>query len=401
MEEDRIYSERLKIIIAVMITFVITFCGTIFVYYKYLAKEGMIVNKYESSEEIATILNKVRTTIENDYKGEINDETLKEYAIKGYVEGLGDEYTEYLTASEWDSLDSTLSDYIGIGIYLAENKNTNETIVLGFVDENGPAAKAGLKEGDIISEIDLEDVLTKGSEYIASKIKGIEETNVKIKVKRKDKELTFDITREKIKMYKIKYEMLEDNIGYIDFDSFTDTSYDEFKSAYEDLKSKGAKSLIVDLRDNTGGYVDSALNIADLFVDKNKTLLITEDNNNNRDIKYSQNEKVIDVPVVLLVNEYSASASEILTGILKDYKIATVVGTKTYGKGVMQSIFTGTYKGALKLTTAEYFSPNENKINGIGIQPDIEVKLQETDEEKITKENDAQLQKAIETIKKK
>ena len=247
----------------------------------------------------------------------------------------------------------------------------------------------------------MEDVLTKGSEYIASKIKGIEETNVKIKVKRKDKELTFDITREKIKMYKIKYEMLEDNIGYIDFDSFTDTSYDEFKSAYEDLKSKGAKSLIVDLRDNTGGYVDSALNIADLFVDKNKTLLITEDNNNNRDIKYSQNEKVIDVPVVLLVNEYSASASEILTGILKDYKIATVVGTKTYGKGVMQSIFTGTYKGALKLTTAEYFSPNENKINGIGIQPDIEVKLQETDEEKITKENDAQLQKAIETIKKK
>lgn len=403
-DEDRKYMTRVKVIIAVMITFVITFCGTIFLYGKYLSNKGLMINSYKSSDSIVDQINALRTVIEEKYKGEIDDDKLTQAALKGYVEGLGDEYTEFLTSDEWEDLDSSLSEFVGIGVYMSQLKSTNETIIIGTIDDDTPAAKAGIKAGDIIKEINLEDVSTKGSEYISSKIKGTAGSTVKIKVLRGEEELTFDVERAEIKVYKIKHEMLQNNIGYIDFDSFTDTSYNEFKAAYEDLKNNGATSLIVDLRNNTGGYVDSALNIADMFVDSGKTLLITEDKNGNRYTQSSKNSKEIDIPVVVLVNEYTASASEILTGILKDYKLATIVGTTTYGKGVIQEVYPDVLGkdigGALKVTVSEYFTPNGNKINKVGIEPDEKVELDDSGSIDITKDTDTQLQKAIEILKK-
>ena len=403
-DEDRKYMTRVKVIIAVMITFVITFCGTIFLYEKYLSNKGLMINPYKSSESIVDQINALRTVIEEKYKGEIDDDKLTQAALKGYVEGLGDEYTEFLTSDEWEDLDSSLSKFVGIGVYMSQLKSTNETIIIGTIDDDTPAAKAGIKAGDIIKEINLEDVSTKGSEYISSKIKGTAGSTVKIKVLRGEEELTFDVERAEIKVYKIKHEMLQNNIGYIDFDSFTNTSYNEFKAAYEDLKNNGATSLIVDLRNNTGGYVDSALNIADMFVDSGKALLITEDKNGNRYTQSSKNSKEIDMPVVVLVNEYTASASEILTGILKDYKLATIVGTTTYGKGVIQEVYPDVLGkdigGALKVTVSEYFTPNGNKINKVGIEPDEKVELDDSESTDITKDTDTQLQKAIEILKK-
>ena len=403
-DEDRKYMTRVKVIIAVMITFVITFCGTIFLYGKYLSNKGLMINSYKSSESVVDQINALRTVIEEKYKGEIDDDKLTQAALKGYVEGLGDEYTEFLTSDEWEDLDSSLSEFVGIGVYMSQLKSTNETIIIGTIDDDTPAAKAGIKAGDIIKEINLEDVSTKGSEYISSKIKGTAGSTVKIKVLRGEEELTFDVERAEIKVYKIKHEMLQNNIGYIDFDSFTDTSYNEFKAAYEDLKNNGATSLIVDLRNNTGGYVDSALNIADMFVDSGKALLITEDKNGNRYTQSSKNSKEIDMPVVVLVNEYTASASEILTGILKDYKLATIVGTTTYGKGVIQEVYPDVLGkdigGALKVTVSEYFTPNGNKINKVGIEPDEKVELDDSESTDITKDTDTQLQKAIEILKK-
>lgn len=403
-DEDRKYMTRVKVIIAVMITFVITFCGTIFLYGKYLSNKGLMINSYKSSDSIVDQINALRTVIEEKYKGEIDDDKLTQAALKGYVEGLGDEYTEFLTSDEWEDLDSSLSEFVGIGVYMSQLKSTNETIIIGTIDDDTPAAKAGIKEGDIIKEINLEDVSTKGSEYISSKIKGTAGSTVKVKVLRGEEELTFDVERAEIKVYKIKHEMLQNNIGYIDFDSFTDTSYNEFKAAYEDLKNNGATSLIVDLRNNTGGYVDSALNIADMFVDSGKALLITEDKNGNRYTQSSKNSKEIDMPVVVLVNEYTASASEILTGILKDYKLATIVGTTTYGKGVIQEVYPDVLGkdigGALKVTVSEYFTPNGNKINKVGIEPDEKVELDDSESTDITKDTDTQLQKAIEILKK-
>lgn len=403
-DEDRKYMTRVKVIIAVMITFVITFCGTIFLYGKYLSNKGLMINSYKSSDSVVDQINALRTVIEEKYKGEIDDDKLTQAALKGYVEGLGDEYTEFLTSDEWEDLDSSLSEFVGIGVYMSQLKSTNETIIIGTIDDDTPAAKAGIKAGDIIKEINLEDVSTKGSEYISSKIKGTAGSTVKIKVLRGEEELTFDVERAEIKVYKIKHEMLQNNIGYIDFDSFTDTSYNEFKAAYEDLKNNGATSLIVDLRNNTGGYVDSALNIADMFVDSGKALLITEDKNGNRYTQSSKNSKEIDMPVVVLVNEYTASASEILTGILKDYKLATIVGTTTYGKGVIQEVYPDVLGkdigGALKVTVSEYFTPNGNKINKVGIEPDEKVELDDSESTDITKDTDTQLQKAIEILKK-
>ena len=403
-DEDRKYMTRVKVIIAVMITFVITFCGTIFLYGKYLSNKGLMINSYKSSESIVDQINALRTVIEEKYKGEIDDDKLTQAALKGYVEGIGDEYTEFLTSDEWEDLDSSLSEFVGIGVYMSQLKSTNETIIIGTIDDDTPAAKAGIKAGDIIKEINLEDVSTKGSEYISSKIKGTAGSTVKIKVIRGEEELTFDVERAEIKVYKIKHEMLQNNIGYIDFDSFTDTSYNEFKAAYEDLKNNGATSLIVDLRNNTGGYVDSALNIADMFVDSGKALLITEDKNGNRYTQSSKNSKEIDMPVVVLVNEYTASASEILTGILKDYKLATIIGTTTYGKGVIQEVYPDVLGkdigGALKVTVSEYFTPNGNKINKVGIEPDEKIELDDSESTDITKDTDTQLQKAIEILKK-
>ncbi len=402
--EEKKYMTRVKVIIAVMITFVITFCGTIFVYDKYLSSKGLMINSYKSSDNIVDQINALRTVIEEKYKGEIDDDKLTQAALKGYVEGLGDEYTEFLTSDEWEDLDSSLSEFVGIGVYMSQLKSTNETIIIGTIDDDTPAAKAGIKAGDIIKEINLEDVSTKGSEYISSKIKGTAGSTVKIKVLRGEEELTFDVERAEIKVYKIKHEMLQNNIGYIDFDSFTDTSYNEFKTAYEDLKNNGATSLIVDLRNNTGGYVDSALNIADMFVDSGKALLITEDKNGNRYTQSSKNSKEIDMPVVVLVNEYTASASEILTGILKDYNLATIVGTTTYGKGVIQEVYPDVLGkdigGALKVTVSEYFTPNGNKINKVGIEPDEKVELDDSESTDITKDTDTQLKKAIEILKK-
>ena len=396
------YTMKVRIIITAMVTFIITFCLAVFAYDRYLASHQMLVRDYESSGNIEQDLNQLRTVIEENYKGEIDDDKLYQAALKGYVEGLGDEFTTLLSAEELESLNTSLTDFVGIGVYWTEEKNTGRTIILGTVDNDTPAAKAGLKSGDVILEVNLEDVSTKGSDYVSSKVKGKAGTKVKIKVLRGEEKLEFDVERDNIRVYKIKHEMLDNNIGYIDFDSFTDTCDEEFEEAYKDLKNNGAKSLIVDLRDNTGGYVDSALNIADLFLDKGETILITQDNKNREEIDVAKREKIIDIPVVLLVNDYSASASEILTGCLKDHGIAKVVGITTYGKGVIQTLLMNDLGpkigGALKVTTAEYFTPNRNKINKIGIEPDEVVKLDVPITEAVTKENDNQLKKAIEIL---
>lgn len=394
--EEKKYNDKVKIIIAVLFSSLITFCITILVYGHYLSSKGLMVNSYESTGNISEDIDLIRTYIDNYYKGDIDENVLREGALKGYVAGLGDEYTEYMDAKEMDSLNSSISNTVGIGAYLLETKDSEYTVIAGTLEES-PAEKAGLKAGDKIKEVNFENVAGKGSEYVSSKIKtGPAGSSVKIKVIREEQEIEFDIERAEIRYYKIKHEMLENNIGYVDFPSFTDTSYSEFKEAYEDLKNNGAKSLIIDLRNNTGGRLDQALEIADLFVESGKTIIVVEDKYGNKIDSKSKADKTIDMPVVVLVNGYTASASEILTCMLKDYEIAKVVGTKTFGKGLIQNVYENVLgkdsKAALKITTAEYYSPNGNKINKVGIEPNEVV--ENTDED-----DDKQLQRAIELLK--
>ena len=343
-------------------------------------------------EKIASNLKKFRKIIDEYYIGDIDEQKVIDETIKGYVNGLDDEYSEYMTKTEWDEFQaSALGNYVGIGIYMTVDKNDN-VVVLSSI-KGTPAEKAGLETGDIIVKVDDENVLGVSSDLVASKIKGEEGTKVKLTVLRENEYKDFEITREAIKVYHVESKMLENNIGYIQLLAFDDGCAEELENAYKEIKSQGAQKIILDLRDNTGGIVSECLKIADMIIPEGKKLMITVDSKDNKEVDSSMISPEITEDMVVLVNEYSASASEILTGALKDNERAKVVGTKTYGKGVIQSVLPLTDGSVLKLTVNEYYTPNETKINKVGIEPDYSV------EDNKDTEEDEQLNKAIELLK--
>lgn len=389
-----------KLLPIILITFLISALITMFVYYKYLDEKNVIVTSYNSNSSLEDKLNLIRKELDNNYlnSDEINESELVDAALKGYVSGIGDEYTELMTAKEYESLEEQLSEYVGIGIYVGQSKD-GEAVILGAVGKDSPAYEVGIKTYDIIVKVEGEDVTGLELDEVVSKIKGKEGTKVKVTMKRDNKELDFEVERRSIKVSEISSKMLENNIGYIDFGSFTENAYNEFLEAYKDLEKKGAKKLIIDLRDNTGGYVETAEEIMDLFLDKGEVEYITVDNKKNEVVTTAKTNKVIDMPVVILTNEYTASASEIFTGCMKDHKLATVIGTKSYGKGVIQTVKPILNGSAyLKVTVMKYVTPNKNEINKVGIEPDIELEL---DEKTLKDELDNQIKKAVTELNKK
>lgn len=364
----------------------------------YYYAKSIIPGKTEASENseeninvIAKNLKNFRKLIDQVYIGEIDEEKILDETIKGYINGLDDEYSEYMTDEEWEDFQSqALGNYVGIGIYMAVDKNDNVVVLSPIA--GSPAETAGVKQGDTIVSVNDENVLGTSSDIVASMIKGEEGTEVKLRVLRDNEYFDFNIKREAIKIYHVEDEMYENNIGYISLLTFDEGCADEFKTAIDKLKNQGAKKLIIDLRNNTGGLVDEALEIADCFIPKGENLLITVDANGNKEYSKAQKDPMIDCEIIVLSNEYSASASEILLGALKDSGKAKSVGTKTYGKGVIQSVYLLEDNSALKLTVNEYFTPNETKINKVGIEPDYEVELDEDSDE------DLQLKKAIELL---
>ena len=347
---------------------------------------------------IEAALASIKSILEEKYIGELDDEKMLEMAIKGYVAGVGDEYTVYYTKEEMDQeYDTAMGNYVGIGIYMIVNYEEGTIEVIETMKDS-PAEKAGLLAGDYIISVDGEDVTPENANKMSNKIKGEEGTKVKLTIKRDGKEIEFEVERQKIEVSHINAEMLENNIAYIQILDFDGGTAKEFEKNYENLKSQGATSLIIDIRSNGGGVVDEAIDILNLICDKGSTLLIETDKDGKETITKSEKDPIINMPIVVLVNRNTASASEILAGALKDNGKATIVGTKTYGKGVIQSLMRLTDGSGLKTTIAEYCTPNRDKINKIGIEPDITVELPE-DIEELTKENDTQLQKAIEELK--
>lgn len=295
-----------------------------------------------------------------------------------------------------------IGNFAGIGIYLTKDTEKNAVVVISPIKDT-PAHKAGILPGDIITKVD--DVTYTGEQLTeaSNKIKGEIGTTVKLEILRDGKMLTFEVKRENIKVNHVDGKVIENtNIGYIEFNTFDEGCADEFKAKFEELKGKGITSLIIDIRNNGGGLVNEALEIADYIVDKDSTVLITTDKNNNEEITKAKEDPIINMPIIVLTNKSTASASEILAGALKDNKKATIVGETTYGKGVIQELLTLVDGSGLKITTNEYFTPNRNKINKVGITPDVEVKLDEKLEETlvIEEKDDNQLQKAIEMMKK-
>ncbi len=396
-KKQLIYKFVFVAIFIACLTAVITFYATFeSVEKKYSLITGEISE--DANENIKTVsksLKEFRKLINEYYIGDIDEQKVADETIKGYINGLEDEYSEYMTAEEWEEYQiNALGNYVGIGIYMTQDVNGNVVVIEPI--EESPAEEAGLQAGDIIVEVNGENVVGLDTAKVSSKIKGEEGTTVNLKIARDNQYVTMEVERKAIKVYHVKNEMLENQIGYIKLSTFDEGCSNEFQTAFEELQSKGAQKLIIDLRDNTGGLVDEALNIADMIVPKNKTMLITMDAKENEQTTTAKQEPIINMEIVILVNEYSASASEILVGCLKDNEEATVVGTKTYGKGVIQNVFSLSDGSVLKLTTAEYFTPNKTKINKEGIEPDYTVELVEEPEG--VEEIDEQLNKALEIM---
>ena len=346
---------------------------------------GVFISRdlYEKYQKLMALEN----IVESDYYQDVDEDKLILGAEKGLIQALNDPYSEYYTEEEFALLkEQTQGSFTGIGIYMTGNDKDN--IVVQSVIKNYPAEKSGLKAGDIILKVDGEQVKASESTKASSKIKGKVGTSVVLTIQRGDKKFDVTVKREEIIVESVKSEVKEDNIGYIQITSFDKNTYNEFKEHISSLQKKNVKSLIIYLRDNPGGLLDVCVDIADDLLGKG-TIVYTKDNKGDTQY-YKSDANKIDLPIVVLINENSASASEILTAAIVDNKAGIAVGTTSYGKGLVQSVKEFKDGTGYKLTTAQYYTPNGDYINKQGIKPNIE-----------EKDKNKQLSKAIEYIKNK
>lgn len=347
------------------------------------------------TKEVSKKAESIQKVIDAYYLEEENVETVKEGVYKGMVDALGDPYSVYFTKEEYDAFkESYTGEYCGIGATLLQNAETGIiTIVKAF--DGSPAKEAGLMTDDILYKVNGEEVTGQDLTEVVTKVKGVENTSVKITIMRDGKEIEMDVTRKTISIPTVESKMLENNIGYILISEFDEVTTSQYEEAYNSLKNQGMKSLIVDLRNNPGGGLSVVAKILDSILPEGM-IVYHEDKNGYREEFKSDEEHQIDIPLVVLVNGNSASASEIFAGAVKDYGIGTLIGTKTFGKGVVQQMVDLGDGSAMKVTISKYYTPKGVCIHGTGIEPDIEV---EFDTEAYKKdESDNQLQKAIEVL---
>lgn len=348
-------------------------------------------------------INKIENLIDQYYLFDIDKNKQQEGAVEGYVKALGDPYSDFLTKEEMDSLNQqTEGEYAGVGIVVTPSETGAITVVSAI--KGSPAFEKGIKKDDIILKINGKDYNASQMNDAVKVMKGKPNTDVKLTIARMENKTSkiFDvnITRRMISLTTVNSQKIGD-IGYINITQFDRKTDKEFIEQYENLKKQNVKSIVLDLRNNPGGLLDSTVKIADYLLPQG-VIVKTVDKNKKEDIQKSDASEQ-NLPMVVLVNGSSASASEILTGALKDYKKATIVGEKTFGKGIVQTIIPMEKGEGLKLTISEYFSPNGNKIHKQGVKPDVEIKLDEKAKGigvEFMKE-DNQLQKALEILNKK
>lgn len=395
----RIYKTIMMLAIVIFITFMVTSISL----YTYYTKNPIIItsNTKSTKNDIANKLENYRQIIEKYYLGEVDEEKLEEGAIKGYIEGLGDPYTEYISKEDMkDYLEDTMGNFVGIGIYMIKNTQYDRIQVLSTI-KGSPAEKIGIQAGDLIISVDGVEYKADDMTTASNNIKGEEGTKVTIELLRGAQNIKYEIIREKVKVNQVEGKVLANNIGYIQFTSFDETTAEDFKAKYQELAKQGIQSLIIDLRNNGGGIVDQALEIADYVATKDSVLLYEVDKNNKETVRKAETDPIINMPIIILTNENTASASEILAGALKDLGKAKTVGTTTYGKGVIQQILKLSDGSGIKITIEEYQTPNKNKINKVGIEPDKKVELPDSVQSvfNVKESEDTQLQKAIEMLK--
>lgn len=347
-----------------------------------------------------TKIQTIEKYLDRYYVDEVDKEDMVEMMYAGLVAGVGDPYTAYMSKEELESfMEDTEGSFQGIGVEVTTDPTDNSIVVIAPIP-NAPAEKVGILSGDKIIKVDGEDISGLNLNSVISKVKGEEGTTVKITVYREatNEILDFTVERKSIEVSSVTHRMMEDNIGYIKLSGFHANSYDQFKKAYDELTAQGMKGLILDVRNNPGGLLDIAVKIADELVPEG-TIVYTVDKSGERKDSLSD-EKHIEVPLILLVNGYSASASEVLAGAVQDMNVGKLVGTQTFGKGLVQGLFPLSDGSALKITIQKYYTPKGVCIQGEGITPDYIVELPEEHKYnvRIPEEEDTQLQKAVEII---
>ena len=346
-------------------------------------------------------IERLANAIDQMYFEDVDDEDLVEGLYKGLLKGVGDTYTAYYTPEEYTELMiSATSSLSGIGVVMQQDPDTMQVSV-NYVYEGSPAEKAGILTGDLIIEADDAVATSMELSEFATHVRGDEGTIVHLKLYRVGTGyIDAEVERAVIDVPTLKSEMLDDGIGYIMIAEFGDKTAEEFADAVNELEAQGMTSMIVDLRNNPGGMVDSVTKILDQILPEGVTVW-TEDKNGNKK-EYTSDAACLDYPMAVLINGSSASSSEIFAGGIRDYEYGTLIGTKTFGKGIVQSIRKLTDGSAIKLTTAKYFTPNGENIHGEGIEPDIELEYEYLDPDATVydKMDDNQILKAIEVLKK-
>ena len=329
------------------------------------------------------------------YEGEVDEDALAEGIYSGYTAALGDPYTEYYDREETAALmESTSGEFSGIGATMTQNTDGPGAVITA-VYEGSPAAEAGLQAGDVISKVDGNDVSGMDLDSIVSVIKGEKGTEVKITVLRYGQEIETAAVRDIIQMQTVDSVMLDDQVGYISVSEFDDVTYDQFKSAMDSLEAQGMAGLVIDLRNNPGGNLDTVTDMLKLLLPEGTIVSITDKNGDTEEITCDGSNEFTK-PLAVLVNQYSASASEVFCGAVQDYGIGSIVGVTTFGKGVVQQLMDLGDGTCLKVTIAEYYTPSGRSINGIGVEPDVEVEYVYDAE---NPEADNQLETAAETVR--
>ena len=371
------------IIIGMSAMWVITSCAGGFIKVNAAGYENMlkVYKKYSKLEEIYSY-------IDENYYTDVDNDKLMEGIYSGLVKALDDPYSSYMSKDKFKEWNSDISgEFGGIGVTFTKDDN-GEFLIVSVIDDT-PAYKAGIRAGDTIEAVD-------GKTYedmndIVAVIRGKEGTSLKLTYKRDDSKKTVTIVRDTIQIESVKSEVRKDNIGYIRISSFIETTAEDFKKALSEMESAKVKGMVIDIRNNGGGLVNEGLEVADELLGK-CTLVCYVDNKGNKTYSYSDKDKT-DIPYVLLVDGATASTSEILTAAVKDNNGGKIVGTKTFGKGIIQNTSQFKDGSALKLTVMQYLSPDGNEIHKKGVKPDYVVKLKKNDD------TDYQLNQAVELLK--
>ena len=397
-----ISGKRLNNIFMIVAAAVIAFGAGVFFsddIYARVAVNATALDKDQSQRysEILEKISELDSVLDTYYleADNIDPDEMMDTLYKGYISGLDERYTAYYTPEEYEQLmNDSQGVYVGIGVTVTTDQETGNMVIV-TVTEDGPGEAAGLLEGDTIISIEGESVQDMDLDTAVSKIQGEEGTEVTIGVYRESTGETLEktMTRRKMDAQTVAYSMLEDNIGYIQITAFDEVTVEQFDNAVSDLQSQNIRGLIVDVRGNPGGNVDSVCSILDRLLPEG-LLVYTIDKNGSKEEEYADNEEVLDIPMAVLVNGDSASASEIFAAALQDYDWAEIVGEQTYGKGIVQYIIPLSDGSAVKLTSAKYYTPNGECIHGIGVTPDVKVAADENSA------SDTQLEAAVSEVEK-